>query len=75
MQVRRQEEALIKERNAAVSEMDQEINKTTHESVATLQAVYGEACTIQVSKRSRRNMNTADKKAREAATVAAATIE
>ena len=66
---------MIKKRNVAVSEMDQEINKATHASVATLQAVYGEACTVQVSKRSRRNRNTANRKAREAATVAAATIE
>ena len=76
MEVRRQEEALIKKRNAAVSEMDQEINKATHESVVTLRAVYGEACTLlQLSKRSKRNRNTANRRAREAVMAAAAAIE
>ena len=75
VEVRRQEEALIKKINVAVSEMDQEINKATHESVVTLHAVYGEACTVHVSKRSKRNRNTINRKARAAAMAAASTIE
>ncbi len=45
------------------------------ESVATLHVVYGEVCIVQVSKRSRRNMNTAKRRAREAATDTVAAIE
>ncbi len=71
----RLEEALMKKKNAAVSEMDQEINKAKHESVATLQVVYCETCTVQVSKRSRRNRNTANKRAREAAAAVGAANE
>jgi hypothetical protein len=52
VEVRRQQEALIKKRKAAMSEINQEIYKATDESVATLHAVYGEACTVlHVSKR------------------------
>ena len=58
-----------------MSEMNQEINKATDKSVATLHAVYGEACTIHVSKRSKRNRNTANRRARAAAMVAMATLE
>ncbi len=74
MEVRRQQEVLIKKTNDALSEMDQEINKVTDESVATLHAVYGEACTIKVSKRSRRNRNTANERARAVAMGAVATL-
>jgi len=51
---RHQPKVLIKKRSDIVSEMDQEINKVTDESVANLHAVYGEACIVQISKRSMR---------------------
>ena len=75
VEVRRQQEALIKKNNVVMSELNQEIYKATDESVATLQAVYGEACTVQVSKRSRRNRNTANKRARAADIAAVAANE
>ena len=75
VEVRRQEEVLIKKRNDAMSEMDKEINKASHEIMATLQAVYDEACTLHVSKRSIRNRNTVNKRARAAAMGAVAVIE
>jgi len=75
VEVRRQKEVLIKKRNVAVSEMDQGINKATHESAATLHTVHGEACTIHVSKRSRWNKNMTNIRTRETATDAVATIE
>ena len=74
MEVRRQQGVLIKKTNVALSEIDPEINKVTDESVATLHAVNGEACTIQVSKRSIRNRNTANKRARAVAMGAVATL-
>ncbi len=55
--------------------MDQEINKAAHESVATLHAVYDEACTLPVSKRSIRNKNKANIRARLAAMAAVASLE
>ncbi len=66
---RDQKEVLInKKRKHEVSEMVQEINTATHECVASLHAVYGEACTLQASKRSTRNRNISNRKARVAAT-------